>query len=200
MLPTTASSAQFKTASMHKYSTSPGRKLAVFFLLSVLLGAAPISQANPQHADNRILAGWVEKLALKATGDQVKAKLDTGAKTSSINATDIKRFKRDGKSWIRFTLEYETVRDEKRSKTLERLIRRNILVKEHEGENDRRAVVDLEFCFAGQWHSTQFSLVDRSKFVYPVLLGRRFLQEATLIDPASTFLTQPSCTTTEDNA
>lgn len=149
------------------------------------------------HADeiskNRVIAGWVEPIVLIESGDRIKAKLDTGAKTSSVNAFDIERYKKKGKTWVRFKLVYKTATGEERELQMQRPLVRNIKVKEHEGPNDRRAVVMLEFCFAGQMHSTQFSLVDRSKFVYPVLLGRRFLENAVLLDPKATFLTQASC-------
>ena len=157
------------------------------------------SMAGPEHADNRVLSGWVEKIALKANGDVIKAKLDTGAKTSSINALDIQRFKRDGERWVRFKLAYKTAKGDRRTLPLERPLYRNVRIKEHEGENDRRAVVELAFCFAGQWRKAQFSLVDRSKFVYSVLLGRRFLQDHTLIDPAATFLTETHCVSAQDS-
>ena len=153
----------------------------------------PASWADDDAYANRTVAGWVERVKLAPWGDTLKAKLDTGAKTSSINALDIERFERDDDDWVRFTLDYETVAGESREHRIERPVVRNIRIKEHEGENDRRAVVMLSFCFAGQIHSAQFSLVDRSKFIYPVLLGRRFLETATLIDPSATFITQPSC-------
>ncbi|MGJ8670063.1 MAG: ATP-dependent zinc protease family protein [Oceanococcus sp.] len=167
------------------------------FLLAINVFLPNVAQANETHADNRVLAGWVERIALRASGDELKAKLDTGAKTSSINATNIKRLKRDGKKWVQFTLEYQTAKGGPGKVQLEKPLRRNVQVKEHEGDNDRRAVVDLEFCFAGQWHVAQFSLVDRRKFVYPVLLGRRFLQTSTLIDPSATFLTETNCVTSK---
>lgn len=181
---------------MHKTNSLWTCQLLLLSLLSINLASV---QAQEEPADNRVLAGWVEKVVLKTGSKAVKAKLDTGAKTSSINAHDIERFERKGDEWVRFTLKYETVDDQARSVELERPVYRNIRIKEHEGENDRRAVVKLDFCFAGHWHKAQFSLVDRSKFVYPVLLGRRFLREATIIDPDATFITEPSCSSNKGN-
>ncbi len=170
----------------------PSRLTPAFFVFVAMLHI-PTSWANDDAYANRTVAGWVERVKLAPWGDTVKAKLDTGAKTSSINALDIERFERDGEDWVRFNLSYETVSNKQKKRSVERPVERNILIKEHDRENDRRAVVMLSFCFAGQIHSTQFSLVDRSKFIYPVLLGRRFLESATLIDPSATFITQPSC-------
>lgn len=177
---------------MHKNRFTLNTALMALSLLS-LAGMPLLAHANYDPADNRVLAGWVEKIILKAGDDAVKAKLDTGAKTSSINALNIKRFEREGDEWVRFTLKYNNVDDASRSIDMERPVYRNLRIKEHEGENDRRAVVKLDFCFSGQWHTAQFSLVNRSRFVYPVLLGRRFLRKATIIDPLQTFITQPTC-------
>ncbi len=154
--------------------------------------APPESQSSPRP---KITSGWVEKIRLLPSQDILKAKLDTGAKTSSINARDIRRFKRDGDKWASFELHYKTADGELKSFRLERPIARNIRVKEHDRENARRPVVELDFCFNGRAHRTQFSLVDRSKFVYPVLLGRRFLSGVAVIDPARTFLTAAHCDT-----
>jgi len=52
----------------------------------------------------RVIAGWVEKVRIDNYDFKVKAKLDTGARTSSIHARDIKSFKKDGVRWVRFTL------------------------------------------------------------------------------------------------
>ena len=173
--------------------------VAIFFVTSAHAAIPKSTPADAAEAvigeavNGRIVAGWVEKLELKPWGDMLKAKLDTGAKTSSINADNITRFNHKDKEWVRFVLTYKTVQGEEVQRELERPVRRNIRVKEHAGKNVRRPVVELSFCFAGELHKTQFSLIDRSKFVYPVLLGRRFLQENSLINPAETFLTQPNC-------
>ena len=167
------------------------------FCAAILISLAGLCAINTAQAkdkpSNRIVAGWVENIMLKNSGDVVKAKLDTGAKTSSINAVDIKHFRRDGQKWVRFSLVYPTAKGKTRRIELEKPLRRSVRVKEHESESMRRAVVDLQFCFAGQWRQAQFSLVDRSKFLYPVLLGRRFLQNHALIDPSASFLSKPNC-------
>lgn len=158
-------------------------------ILLAISGLLPLAA----RAESPTLAGWVEKVQLFDNEAMVKAKLDTGAKTSSIHATDIETFKRKGRSWTRFTLSYETVDDQRISHRMEQRVKRFIRVKEHDKENDRRPVVELDICIAGRWHRSQFSLADRSKFVYPVLLGRRFLAGVVVIDPQRTFELQQRC-------
>ena len=48
-------------------------------------------------------------------------------------------------------------------------------------------------CFDGRTHQVHFSLADRGEFIYPVLFGRRFLNDVAVIDPDQTFLTGAGC-------
>ncbi len=155
---------------------------------SLVAGQAWADSGTPAMA----IAGWVEKITLSAVGETLKAKLDTGARTSSIHAVDIKVFRRDEQRWVRFKVPLGTEEGE-RMVSLERPLTRRVRVKDHDDESDRRPVVELEFCFDGRSHRAQFSLVDRSRFIYPVLLGRRFLAGVAVVDPSRTFLTKSGC-------
>ncbi|MCG2633808.1 MAG: RimK/LysX family protein, partial [Gammaproteobacteria bacterium] len=124
---------------------------------------------------------------------EVTAKLDSGARTSSINARNIDAFERKGKPWVKFELVLRDKEDHLEAVAMERPVTRYVRIKEHDGNHDRRTVVELEFCFVGRWHRAQFSLIDRSEFNYPILLGRRFLAGTAVIDPGETFLTDPGC-------
>lgn len=168
--------------------------------LARILGATALLHAAAAPADEaRINAGWVEKIRLAAAMDHpVKAKLDSGAKTSSINARKIEGFKRNGDDWVRFQLVLEGVDDEVRMVPMTLPVARHVRIKEHRADHDRRPIVELEFCFAGRLHHAEFSLVDRSKFHYPVLLGRRFLAGVATIDPGETFVTEDDCSSPDD--
>jgi len=72
-----------------------------------------------------------------------------------------------------------------------------VRIKDHDDASDRRAVVELELCIDGRTERTQFTLADRSRFLYPVLLGRRFLGGRFVVDPGQTFLTSSTCAATE---
>lgn len=146
-----------------------------------------------ETSDLQIL-GWVEKAFLADTGMELKAKLDTGAETSSIDARIIKRFRKSGKRWVRFAV---TDHDSGEEFVLVRERVRTVGVVQHDGSNQVRPVVMLRICVAGQWLDTQVSLIDRSEFIYPLLLGRSALASIALVDPGSTFLGQSGCKTEE---
>ncbi len=143
---------------------------------------------------NKVMAGWLETVSLTDLPDHpVKAKLDTGAKTSSINARNIESFTRDGKPWVRFELALKNLQGQIRTLPLERPRLRSVLIKERDGKPGKRPVVALGLCFSGGLHEAEFTLADRTEFNYPVLLGRRFLAGIAVVDPQATYLTQPDC-------
>ncbi len=147
---------------------------------------------EPQEViDGKTVFGWVEWICLEPEGIQMKAKLDSGALTSSMNAMNLRRFERDGERWVSF--EIIDPATEKRVR-LERPISRNVRIVRHEDEPDRRPVVELEVRMGDVFQKAEFSLVDRSNFVYQVLIGRRFLRGYGLIDSERTFLSgRPPC-------
>lgn len=163
--------------------------------LARICGAIALLQFTAAQAGTgKVIAGWLENVQLAvATDHPVKAKLDSGAKTSSINARNIEPFTRDGADWVRFELVLEGADDSIRTIAMEQPVARFVRIKRHGGQPHRRAVVNLDFCFSGRWWRTEFSLVDRNKFHYPVLLGRRFLAGTAVIDSGETFVTEPDC-------
>lgn len=167
--------------------------------LGLLIGFSPISHT---YADSRtpgkVIAGYVEKITLLPAGIIVSAKLDSGAKTSSINAENIERYKKEGARWVRFDLVLEDVNDKIHRVPMDLPVSRRVAIKRDEHEHDRRVVVELPFCFDGRQRHAEFSLNNRSKFIYPVLLGRAFLNGIALIDPDQAFLTQAQCPSESD--
>ena len=157
--------------------------LAAFALAAFALpGAAAAAEPD--------IFGWAEPVVLEETGFQLEAKLDTGADTSSLDAIDIRRFRRKGVSYVRFTVVDQSEGEEVR---LERPLLRRVLIKRHDGDSQRRSVVSLTVCLGEHRRKVEFSLIDRSRFDYPVLLGRSALAGIAIVDPDEINLSEPSC-------
>lgn len=120
---------------------------------------------------------------------RVKAKLDTGATTSSIDARNQEVFKRDGKRWVRFTIEDRDGREVE----LERRVERFVKIRRPDDKFDRRPVVKMSLCLGRELRSVEVSLADREGFVYPVLLGRNFLAGVAVVDSGQTLTSEPDC-------
>ncbi|MBA2409593.1 MAG: ATP-dependent zinc protease [Gammaproteobacteria bacterium] len=174
------------------------RTRAIALLIPSLALVAPgTAWSDPESATHAVL-GWVERITLEPWGFTIKARLDTGAQTSSMQAERIERFDRGNREWARFILELDDAQDEDGRPTepgveVERPVVRDALIKEFDGSYDRRPVVTLEFCLNGRRFNAEFSLKDRSLLTYPALLGRGFLADIALIDPGKTFLGTGAC-------
>lgn len=138
--------------------------------------------------------GWVEKVTIDPSwGPEVKAKLDTGALTSSMQAENIEEFERDGEDWVRFDVEVEDEStDDTVSKTFEREVVRKLALSGAGGEDSRPAVL-MTVCIGGEFYEEQFSLRDRDDMIYPVLLGRRTIQDLGAVDVTQTFMHDADC-------
>jgi hypothetical protein len=138
-----------------------------------------------EHSKERAVMGWLESVFFRPWNIRMTAKLDTGANTSSLHAERIERFSRNGEKWVRFTLGRG---DDHKKLVVERPVIRMANIKQHGKGSSQREVVKMMLCKNGREYETEFTLVDRSNFTYPVLLGRSFLKDNALVDAGSSFL------------
>lgn len=150
------------------------------------------------NAEPEVL-GWLETAYIKPWDIKVRAKLDTGALTSSIHATEIEPFQVNDELWVRFTLPRlgKKGKPVKKGIKVEKPVIRETKIKEHVGESTFRYIVEIDFCLNGKHYLTPVTLADRSNFHYPLLLGRRTLKENVIVDSAKTFTSSKSCVHTE---
>ncbi len=164
----------------------PLKTIPLLLLLS--MAALPAAAKTPDK-----VFGWIEKARIQPEGTAVKVKLDTGALTSSMDARDLQRFERDGAQWVRFNVEVtDTETGEPASIPFERRVLRNIQVR-GAGGADQRPVVRMRICIGQRIYEEQFSLRNRERMNYPVLIGRRTLGRLGMVDVSRTFTTEPEC-------
>jgi hypothetical protein len=143
----------------------------------------------PLTALAKEVAGWVEMAVIQPGGLEVRAKLDSGAETSSLHCTCSSTFQKDGKEWVRFTVENwrgETVR-------MEREVVRRTQIKRHFGASQERLVITLPICVGNVLKEREVNVVDRGGLEYQLLIGRNFMAGDLLIDPGRKYLLAPSC-------
>lgn len=164
--------------------------------LLFVTGAATARASSPEPER----MGFVEWIVIKDSGVRLKARLDTGAKTSSLHATDVEPFEKDNEEWVRFNLPLDDHKDVEAPENegvvlkFELPVERTVLIKRKGAPSQRRYVVNMEFCIAGNMHETQFSLTDRGAFTYGALLGRRFMSDDNvLVDSRNSFLAEAEC-------
>lgn len=160
------------------------RHVIVYF---VLFTSSMACAAETSLIKEKVIMGWLESIYIKPWNRRLTAKLDTGAKTSSLHADKIEHFNKDGDLWVRFSLA-DTDDQKQGAVIVERPLVRTVNIKSHQSQASIRDVVKLTVCKNGKDYESEFNLVDRSNFNYPVLLGRNFLQEVALVDASATFL------------
>jgi hypothetical protein len=148
-------------------------------------------------ASGQEIFGWIEPVGLPGAGVEMMAKLDTGADTSSLDATNIRRVKRGGRSLVKFELRHPETGE---TFSVERPYVRSTRIRRHSGKYQTRHVVHMKICLGNSLETVEINLIDRSNFNYPMLLGRNALAGIALVDSSITETSHPRCDTAEDEA
>lgn len=124
------------------------------------------------------IVGGVESLYIPPFEISFQARMDTGAETSSIDATNIKPFERDGEKWVSFNI---TNRKNGQIHHFKKpIIRKTTIVRTLKEE--KRYVVLFDIKMGNEIINAEFTLNNRSKFDYQVLIGRNIINGRYLID------------------
>jgi hypothetical protein len=130
--------------------------------------------------------GWRERLALPELGiGLLKAKLDTGARSSSLHVDTLESFQRDGATWLRFTLRIGRRHPVEASCEAPALDRR--AVTDTGGRRTERWFIRTQVTLAGQTFRIDVNLTDRRHMLFPLLLGRSALLGRFAVDPALSY-------------
>ena len=144
---------------------------------------------TPSPIQDRKVVGRLEIVKIYPGNLKLRARLDTGAKNSSLDAQNITEFERGGVRWIRF----DVTNHKGKSVTLERRVYREVKIKRKHGNPRKRLVIKLGICLGKIFREVEVNLVDRSEFNYPMLIGRSFMENHLVVDPSVKFVTRPNC-------
>ena len=145
--------------------------------------------ASGASQDRHTVVGFTETVRLYPGDLLIRAKIDTGARTSSLHAEDILSFERNGRLWVKF---HVTNRDN-RTLTFERPVVRQVKIKSLGGPAVTRPVVMLGICVGDVFRVTEVNLSNRLGFNFQLLVGRRFMRQALVVDPGRQFTREPRC-------
>ena len=127
--------------------------------------------------------GWREWVALPGIGlPWVKAKIDTGARTSTLHAEDVEEFDRDGEPWVRFTVHpwQDSLEDALR---VECPIHDRRQVRSSTGHVQRRLVVRMDLTLGGRTVPAEVTLSRRHRMGFRMLVGREALRQGYVVVP-----------------
>jgi hypothetical protein len=164
-----------------------GHMNTLFYFCLTVIGSLVL--AATVSAGNKQIVGWVEKARISPGNLVLKAKMDSGADNSSLNVPNVDEFERKGEKWVRF----ELVNEQGQSVVIERRLVRLARIKRHRGMRQERPVVRMGICVGNYYREAEVNLVDRSRFKYPLLIGRSFMGDNLVIDPSAQFTLEPGC-------
>lgn len=137
--------------------------------------------------DDKIMVGWREWVALPALGLLLKAKVDSGARTSALHAFELEQFRQGGRNMVRFSIHpIQNNTDEVRFCEAELIDER--MVMDSGGRQELRPVIRTDIELAGQRWPIELTLTSRDNMKFRMLLGRTAMHGRITIDPQASFL------------
>ncbi|GIV02513.1 MAG: ribosomal protein S6 modification protein [Fimbriimonadales bacterium] len=141
-----------------------------------------------RRGKSRVTVGWREWVSLPELGiEAIKAKIDTGARTSSLHAFNLKRFRRDGVDMVRFDI-HPIQRDSKTSVTVEAPLVGEKTVRSSSGHAQKRPVIETTIVLCGIPVKAEVTLTRRDVMGFRMLIGRKTLAGRFLVDPKRSYL------------
>lgn len=134
--------------------------------------------------------GWREWVSLPDLGiDPIKAKVDTGARTSALHAFEVDPFEKDGETWVRFSihpLQYDT----DKVVTCEARVLDQRRVRDSGGHAEMRYVIRSTIVVGDSPVEAEITLTDRETMKFRMLLGRTALRQGYVVDSARSYLSR----------
>ena len=139
------------------------------------------------NEEKRVI-GWREWLAIPTLGiDRIKAKIDTGARTSAIHAYDLEPYREAGAPWVRFTV-HPLQRNNKLVLACAAPVIDQRDVTSSTGQTESRYVVEVEIAMGGETWPVEMTLAARDEMGFRMLLGRTAVEGRMIVDPDRSFV------------
>jgi len=137
---------------------------------------------------NLITLGWREWVSLPDLEiTWIKAKIDTGAKTSCLHAFSVKEFTVNNKKWVRFGI-HPHQKDTETELLCEAEVLDERIVTDSGGHKEKRYVISTEIMLANQRWPIEITLTNRDNMRFRMLLGRTAMEHKITVNPGESFL------------
>ncbi|MBS0461176.1 MAG: ATP-dependent zinc protease [Proteobacteria bacterium] len=134
----------------------------------------------------RIVLGWREWLALPDLGiGRIRAKIDTGARSSALHVDELAEFEVDATPWVRFTV--ATGAHDAEPVVVRAPVHDRRPVTDSGGHVSERIFLLTRLELAGRMYPIEINLASRRDMSFPMLLGRSALKGRFVVDPARSF-------------
>ncbi|OQW53658.1 MAG: hypothetical protein A4S09_07070 [Proteobacteria bacterium SG_bin7] len=137
---------------------------------------------------NKICLGWREWVSLPTWKiNKIKAKLDSGARTSALHAEDVEIYRSRGRSKVRFRV-FPLQKSKRRSRKITAELIELRKVRSSDGVVTERPVVSTDLSIGDEVWPIEVTLVNRDIMGFRMLIGRAALKHRAVIDPGRSYL------------
>lgn len=159
------------------------------------------SKANKIRGKTKLpIIGWREWVGLPDFGiKSIKVKVDTGARSSSIHAFQLHRFKRDGIDWVSFYINPVQRRHDRTIK-VEAVVIDTRSIRSSSGVSTERPVIKTNVTLLGVTWPVELTLANRDAMGFRMLLGREAFRRRFLVDAGNSYYSdRPKCKFNPEN-
>ncbi len=147
-----------------------------------------VSPTMTMQTNTLTTIGWREWIRLDALGlDLIKAKVDTGARTSALHAFEINAFEESGKQRVEFKIHPQQLRNEKVTVCVADVLDQRD-VTDSGGHKEKRWVISSEVSLGEHTWPIELTLTSRDNMRFRMLLGRTAMAGLFQVDPARSYL------------
>jgi hypothetical protein len=134
------------------------------------------------------MLGWREWVALPELNlELVKAKIDTGARSSALHAFAIEPYRKGGERWVMFAI-HPIQKQTDISIECHAPIKDRRIVSDSGGHKQRRYVIETQLILGQRAIKAEMTLTNRDSMLFRMLIGRTTMGNQFIIDPHASFL------------